>query len=62
MGHSKDTQFGVECDHAQCENKIETTKGIHLQNPLGENNPKGVQKPSQNDHLTINATCIGTPT
>jgi hypothetical protein len=32
--------------------------GIHLWNFLGENNFGGVQKPSQNDHLQINATCI----
>ncbi len=30
----------------QCENKIKTTKGIHLLNLLGENNLEGVQKPS----------------
>ncbi len=26
-------------------------------NILSENNPKGVQKPSQNDQLSINVTC-----
>jgi len=28
-------------------------------NLLGENNPKGVQKPPQKDHLPINVGCIG---
>lgn len=28
------------------EKKVETTMGIHSQNLLGENSPKGVQKPS----------------
>jgi hypothetical protein len=46
----------------QYENKVETTKGIHSLNLQGENNPEGVQKPSQKNHLLINATCIGTPT
>jgi hypothetical protein len=35
-----------------------TIKRIHLLNLKGENSPKGIQKPSQNDHLSINATCI----
>jgi hypothetical protein len=30
-----------------------------LLNLLNENNPKGVQKPSQKDHLPINATYVG---
>jgi hypothetical protein len=30
-----------------------------LLNLLGENNPKGVQKPPQKDHLPINMGCIG---
>jgi hypothetical protein len=32
--------------------------GVHLQNLLGENNPKGVQKPSQKDYLQINVACV----
>jgi hypothetical protein len=32
-------------DFVQYENKVEKTEGIHLLNLLGENNPKGVQKP-----------------
>jgi hypothetical protein len=32
---------------------------IHSQNLLGENNPKGVLKPSQKDHLQLSATYIG---
>jgi hypothetical protein len=59
QGH---VQFGVECGHVQYENKVGTTEGIHLLNPQGENNPEGVQKPSQKDHLVINMTCAGTPT
>jgi hypothetical protein len=55
-------QFGVECDVVQYENKIGRTKGIHSLNILGENSSKGVQKPSQKDHLLINVTCIGMPT
>jgi hypothetical protein len=55
-------QFGVECDHVQYENKVRITEGIHSLNLQGENNPKGVQKPSQKNHLPINATCVGTPT
>ncbi len=50
------------CGPMQYENKVETTKGIHSLNLQGENNPEGVQKPSQKNHLLINATCIGTPT
>ncbi len=30
--------------------------------PSGENHPKGVQKPSQKDHLPINVACVGMPT
>ncbi len=52
-------QFEVECDPMRYENKVETTTRIHTLNLFNENNPKGVQKPSQNDHLLINATCIG---
>jgi hypothetical protein len=44
----------------QFENKVKKIKGIHLLNLLGENNSKSVQKPSQNDHLPINATCFKT--
>jgi hypothetical protein len=28
-------------------------------NLLGENNLKGVQKPSQKDHLLIDGACVG---
>ncbi len=52
-------QFRVECDLVKHENKVGTIKGIHSLNLQGENNPKGVQKPSQKDHLPINAACIG---
>jgi hypothetical protein len=55
-------QFGVERDLLRYENKVKTTEGIHLLIIQGENNPKNVQKPSQKDHLLVNATCIGTPT
>jgi hypothetical protein len=51
-------QFDVEYGPMWYENKAKTTKWIHLLNLLGENNPKGVQKPSQKDHLPINATCV----
>jgi hypothetical protein len=44
------------------ENKVGTTTGIHLLNLYDENNLEGVQKPSQNDHLLINAACVRTPT
>jgi hypothetical protein len=30
-------------------------------NHLGENNLKGVQKPSQKDHLLIDGACVGMP-
>ncbi len=39
-------QSEVECEHVQCENKVETIEGIHSLNLLGENSPEGVQKPS----------------
>jgi hypothetical protein len=55
-------QFGVECDFVQDENKIETIKGIHSLNFLHENNFESVQTPFQNDYLSINATCVQTPT
>ncbi len=50
-------QFGEECDPIQYENKVGTTKKIHSLNFQNENSLKGVQKPSQNDHLPINVTC-----
>jgi hypothetical protein len=55
-------QFGVGCDLLRDENKVETIKGIHSLNLLHENNLEGVQKPFQNDHLPIKATCIRTST
>jgi len=55
-------QFGVECDPMQYENKVRTTKRIHLLNFQGENSFEGVQKPSSNDHLTINVAYVGTST
>jgi len=55
-------QFGVECCFVQYQNKVGTIEGIQLLNLQGEKNLEGVQKPSQNDHLLINATYIGTPT
>jgi len=39
-------QFKLEHDLVPYENKVETTKGIHMLNLFGENNPEGVQKPS----------------
>jgi hypothetical protein len=42
------------------ENKVGTTKGIHLLNFQGENNLEGVQKPSSNDHLAINVAYVRT--
>jgi hypothetical protein len=54
----KTMQFEMECDFMQYENKVKTTKGINSPNLLGENIPKGVQKPSQKDHLSINVACI----
>ncbi len=50
-------QFGVECDLIWNENKVEIIKRIHLH----EKNLQGVQKRFQNDHLLINATCVGMP-
>jgi hypothetical protein len=35
-------QFNVECDLAQYENKVKTTRGIHAWKILGENNIGGV--------------------
>ncbi len=52
-------QFDVGCNLVQYGNKVETIVGIHLQKIMGENSPKSVQKPSQNDHLQINVTCFG---
>jgi hypothetical protein len=52
-------KFGVECDLMQYENKVGITEGIHSLNLQGQNNPKGVQKPSQKDHLLVNVACIG---
>ncbi len=43
---SKIVQFEVECDFVQYESKVETIKGIDSLNFFGENNLKGVQKPS----------------
>jgi hypothetical protein len=43
QGH---VQFGVDYDLVQYENKIGTTKGIHLLKFKGEKNLEGVQKPS----------------
>jgi hypothetical protein len=40
----KHLQFGVEFDPTQYENKVGTTKGIHLLNLQGENNHESVQK------------------
>jgi hypothetical protein len=54
-------QFGVECDLMWYENKVGPIKRIHSLNLQGENNLKGVQKPSQKDHLPINATCVEMP-
>ncbi len=43
-------------------NKVGTIEKIHSLNFLGENNPKTIQKPSQNDHLSINAAYVGMST
>jgi hypothetical protein len=51
-------QFGVECGLVQYENKVGTTERIHSLNLQGDNNLKGLQKPSQKDHLLINVTCV----
>ncbi len=55
-------QFNVGCDLAQYGNKVKTIMAIHLQNLPGENNLKGVQKPSQKGHLQTNVACVGMPT
>jgi hypothetical protein len=52
----------MECDLVQYENKIGTIEGIHLLNLQAKNSLKGVQKPSQKDHLPINVTCVKTLT
>jgi hypothetical protein len=39
-------QFEVKCDFVQYENKIETIKGIHVLNLMGENNLERVKKTS----------------
>ncbi len=51
-------QFDVECDLMWYDNKVEIIMEVHSQNLLGENNPKGVQKPSQKDHLQTNVACV----
>jgi hypothetical protein len=45
-------------DLEQYESKVEIIVGIHSQNFLGENDFRNVQKPSLNNHLQINSTCI----
>jgi hypothetical protein len=52
----------VECDLVRYENKVGIIERIHLLNLQGENSPKGIEKPSQKDHLMINAICIKMPT
>jgi hypothetical protein len=52
----------MECDLVRYENKVKTIERIHLLNLKSENNLEDVQKPSQKDHLLINATCVGMPT
>jgi hypothetical protein len=52
-------KFKVEYGFMQYDNKVETTKGIHLLNLMNENNFESVQKPSQKDYLLISATCVG---
>jgi hypothetical protein len=42
----KCVKFDVECDLVQYENKVEIIMRIHLLNLLGENNLRGVRKPS----------------
>ncbi len=56
QGH---VQFELECDLVPYDNKVEIVKGIHMLNLLGENNPEGVQKPSQKDQSLINVICVG---
>jgi hypothetical protein len=50
------------CVLVQYENKVETIVEIHSWNLLSEDNPKNVQRPSQNDHLHINEACVRMPT
>jgi hypothetical protein len=52
----------VECDLVRYENNVEITDGIHSLNILGENYFKGVQKPSQKNHLLINMAWVGMST
>jgi hypothetical protein len=52
-------QFDVECDLVWSKSKVETIVGIHSQNFRGESSFKGVQTPSQKDHLQRNSTCLG---
>jgi hypothetical protein len=40
-------------------NKVEISKGIHLLNLMGENNPKYVEKSFQKNHLPTNGACVG---
>jgi hypothetical protein len=54
--------FEVEYDPVRYENQIETIKRIHSFNLQGENSFEGVQKPSQKDHLPLNAAYVGLPT
>jgi len=42
----------------QYENKFEIIEGIHSLNILGGNSFENVQKPSQINHLSINAACV----
>jgi hypothetical protein len=51
-------QFGVECDHVQYENKVETIERIHSLNIFGESNLEGAQKPFQKYHLLIDGACV----
>jgi hypothetical protein len=44
---------------ASDDNKAKIIEGIHLLNLMGENNPKGVQKPSCKYHLSTNGACVG---
>jgi hypothetical protein len=49
----------VKCDLYQYENKAQINAGIHSLNLLGENNHKGVRKPSRNDYLSIDGAIVG---
>ncbi len=49
----------MECDLLRYDNEVETTMGIHSWNFLGENSFRAIKKPSEMDHLQINATCVG---